>query len=416
MRILFVTFPLASHHFQMVPLEWACRVAGHEVRVASTPSLVDTIVGSGLPAVPVGKDIDLAGISTKGRLKSWHEQERWPDDWPIHPERLDAGHHGLLENIAGLQFTMAEAMIDDLVAYAEQWRPDLVVHDAVSFAGPVVAAAVGVPNVSHLWGSPGPQRIHLRGLGTEPLPGYEALFERVGAETRSEPSAWVDPCPPGMRYPVEGAPCFGQRYIPYNGQGTIPDWLFDPPTRRRVCVTWGASTSMLLGAEMVALFRQVIDAVTAFDVEVVVAMNATLRDLAGELPEGTRPLISVPLNAVLPTCDAVVHHGGAGTTLTAVSAGIPQLGITRRPEPSINGIRLAATGAGRHLHNFEVPDGEAGVALLRNEVAALLGDPSYQDGAKRLRDAMAAQPTPMETVRALENLVPAAKHERQGER
>ncbi len=37
MRILFTTFPSPSHHFPMVPLEWAARAAGHDVRVASAP-------------------------------------------------------------------------------------------------------------------------------------------------------------------------------------------------------------------------------------------------------------------------------------------------------------------------------------------------------------------------------------------
>jgi hypothetical protein len=33
----------------------------------------------------------------------------------------------------------------------------------------------------------------------------------------------------------------------------------------------------------------------------------------------------VPLNALLPTCSAVVHHGGSGTFAAVLEHGVPQL-------------------------------------------------------------------------------------------
>ncbi len=54
MRVLFVTLAASPHFFVQAPLAWALRAAGHEVRVASQPDLMDTITAAGLPATPVG--------------------------------------------------------------------------------------------------------------------------------------------------------------------------------------------------------------------------------------------------------------------------------------------------------------------------------------------------------------------------
>ena len=49
MRILFTTFAWPSHYFAQVPLAWACRAAGHEVRMTSQPELERVMLASGLP-------------------------------------------------------------------------------------------------------------------------------------------------------------------------------------------------------------------------------------------------------------------------------------------------------------------------------------------------------------------------------
>jgi len=62
MRVLFTTWAWPSHYQPLVPLAWALRAAGHEVRMTSQPSLMSTMLASGLPATAVGTDIDLASI------------------------------------------------------------------------------------------------------------------------------------------------------------------------------------------------------------------------------------------------------------------------------------------------------------------------------------------------------------------
>ncbi|MFJ9520157.1 nucleotide disphospho-sugar-binding domain-containing protein [Kitasatospora sp. NPDC101801] len=387
----------------MVPLEWAVRSAGHEVRVASAPSLTAAVTGSGLPMVEVGAAVDLGGSARNRELAGWHDRDRWPARWPVEPGLLDAPRRQLLEALGQRQFALAGRMLDDLLAFARHWRPDLVVHDAVSYAGPVVAAALGVPNVSHLWGSPGLQRLEMKGFGDQPQDGYVELFERVGAEVRLRPAAWFDLCPPSMGFgPLPDVRT--ERYVPYNGPGTMPSWLLDPPERPRVCITWGATTAKLLGSAMTDLLRQAVEAVAGLPVEVVLATTADQRELLGALPPSVRTVESLPLHLLMPSCAAVVHHGGAGTTLTAARAGVPQVTVTRRPEPTLNAERQAATGAGVHLTYGELDREADPVAAIRERVAAVLAGGGYRDAARKLAAEMAEQPAPADLVAELEKL------------
>ncbi len=194
------------------------------------------------------------------------------------------------------------------------------------------------------------------------------------------------------------------QYLPYNGPGRIPDHLLDPPRRPRVCVTWGATTARLLGDAATGLLRQAVDAVAELPVDVVLTTTADQRELLGTLPESVSAEISVPLHMLLPTCDAIVHHAGAGTTLTAARAGLPQLTVTRRPEPTLNGERHAATGAGVHLTYGELGRAVDPVKEVREHVTRLLEEPVYRERAADLAEEMRNLPSPAETVPVLENL------------
>ncbi len=54
--VLITSLAVEAHFNGAVPLAWALRAAGHEVRVASHPALTESITRAGLTAVPVGTD------------------------------------------------------------------------------------------------------------------------------------------------------------------------------------------------------------------------------------------------------------------------------------------------------------------------------------------------------------------------
>lgn len=54
----------------------------------------------------------------------------------------------------------------------------------------------------------------------------------------------------------------------------------------------------------------------------------------------------LPYDAVLPRCEAVVHHGGVGITYSAITAGVPALVVPQDYDQFDMAARVAAAGAG----------------------------------------------------------------------
>jgi UDP:flavonoid glycosyltransferase YjiC (YdhE family) len=373
MRLIFTAWAWPSHLYAMVPLAWACRAAGHEVLVASQPELTGVICRTGLPAAPVGRDLD-AVAAFRDIAGS-----------PATP----SGTGG--PRVLGLLAALAEAMVDDLIELAMSWRPDIVVFEPTAFAGPMAAAAVGIPAVRHLYGT------DLMSAASRFLPRLLGpLSERLGLDT-VDPygEATVDPCPGRLQVQV-GSRRLPVRFVPHNGPGTIPAEALPRSRRPRVCVTWGVTLSRL--DPRLFLAGPVARAVSGLDAEVVAAVTRAQRPLLGWLPASVRVIDSVPLHLLLPDCDLVISHGGAGTLLTAASYGLPQLLIPRLPDHVRHAARLAQAGAGAVLS----PDADD--AVIRDQAAAMLATSGYRTAAGRLRQEMHEQPPPAELVPDLERL------------
>ena len=84
---------------------------------------------------------------------------------------------------------------------------------------------------------------------------------------------------------------------------------------------------------------------------------------------------------VLPHAAAVVGHGGAGTTLSAISFGCPLVTVPLFGDQPANGVRVATTGAG-----VVAPIVEIGQALER-----VLEHDSYREAARRVAAEIRAQ-------------------------
>ncbi|MEV4053682.1 nucleotide disphospho-sugar-binding domain-containing protein [Amycolatopsis sp. NPDC049688] len=410
MRILITVFPKQPVFYTIVPLAWACRLAGHEVRVAAAPALAETVLAAGLPVVPVGpaggpaEMVRRAGIGFRPPEGLRDDHVRWPADWAREPVSLGLPHRRYFEEITLMSAAIAEAQLDDLLAFGRAWSPDLIIHDATQFAGAVAARVAGVPAARYLIGIPGLHRLETT-YGPELAPAYVRLFEKSGVEPAARPAAWIDPCPPALQYPYPGDErCLPMRHIPYNGPGEVPGWADRPATRPRVCVTWGGTLVEWEGAGMVDRVRQTLEALSALDVEVVVALSPRLRGLLGETPDNARFAVSVPLNLILPSCGLVIHHAGPGTSIASAACGVPQYTITNHPHNALIGARIEAAGAGRNTLLTDIPEGAAGVAEIRRTADALLSDPAYRRAAGRIKEEVAGLPSPVEVAAELERL------------
>jgi UDP:flavonoid glycosyltransferase YjiC (YdhE family) len=377
MRVLFVSAPWLMNLHAMVPLAWALRGAGHEVRVAGGPALASETGAAGLQAVVTGPDSD---------FPSPHGHH--PGNGLTPEERREA---------AAELLRICDAMAGDLVAFGRSWCPDLVVLEPAAVAGPLVAAVLGVPAVRHLWG---PDIVYE--LDDLQGPALAATLERFGLTgLRTLGELTVDPSPASLR----GASAKDQvfmRYIPFDGSGEIPRWPLDPPGRPRVLVTWGAGANRTNRPEE-SLPPGAAAALSELDVEVVLAMAPDQREPVGEPPKGARVLESVPLHTVLPSCAAVVHRGDSGTTLTVAASGVPQLIVPQSPDQAQNAVRVEAAGAGLMCDPRE--DGAPAVReRLGGLTRRLLEEPGFGDAAQRLKAEIEALPAPWEVVAVLERL------------
>lgn len=387
MRVLMTSWAWPSHYLPMVPLGWALRAAGHEVRVASQPALQPVITDSGQVAVAVGPDLDHAEVHR--RVMGGLKLDRVP-----HAPRPGATMRGWDEDsrervrrVFSVFGAYSEAMLDDLYAFARHWRPDLIVFDPTTFAAPVVAAALGVPAARHIHG------VDVTYQAREVIAELAApLAKRLGvSEVDVLGQTTVDPCPPSMQVPSELSR-LTTRFVPYNGPAVVPSWLRQPGSRPRVCLTWGTSTTRVAGRHLFAP-PLVIEALRGLDVELVVAVTGADAELLTGLPDNVRVVRDLALDLVLPHCAAMVHQGGNGTLLTGAYHGVPQLVLPQLPDQTFHTRCYVSTGAGSSLAAGEItPDS------IRSAVLELLRSPDYRQAATGLRDEIRACPSPAEVV------------------
>jgi UDP:flavonoid glycosyltransferase YjiC (YdhE family) len=396
MRVLFTCHGGAPHLYPMVPLAWAFRAAGHEVRIASQTRILPQLEHTGLPVVEISGTPGWTPEEQEETRTAIYTQPPWPPGWARDLWVLTDEQRGYLEFIGRRLIRTAESMIAELAEFAAWWRPDLLVYDAIAFSGLVVATELGIPAIRYLFGVATAPRTELDARGV-PLPEYERLFTDRGLPVTLSPAMAVDPTPPSMRM-ISTSPCLDMRYVPYNGAGSAPEWVREPRDRPRVCVTWGHTAALALGGAAAQPYRAVIDAIAELGVEVLVASTAEQIERLGPLPPGIRTASSVPLQLLLAHCDALVQQGGDGTTLTGAAMGVPQLAITLKPDAEVSPGGLVTTGAGIHLRYQELRDDPASPAIVRDAVEKLLVDPSYPQAAERLRAEIERQPPPAEVV------------------
>lgn len=407
MRVLFAVSSWTGHYFPMVPLGWALRAAGHDVRVLCRESDVDPVTRAGLTPVPVLDGVDiLRGARLVNLLSAL--QGGWPyPQPPLHPDTAEpvdlatfdfgAWHAAMQPELLAAATRSADAAVD----CARSWRPHLVVHDMMSLEGPLAAAVTGVPDVLQLWGpvgtgdeySPvgGPQ-------GHAPADTSDA-FGRYGLGEMSfeHVDHVLDPCPEAIR-PANAAERIPSRFIPYNGPGSAPLDLPPRTGRPRVCVVWGRSATRTFGP-VVNKMPQVVQAAAALGHEVLLLASPADAEAAGPLPDGVHVRADLPLSLVLPDCDGVVHYGGGGVTMTSVVAGVPQLSLPCGYDQPVMAERVTAAGAGLDIPNHAAePDG------LKDALDRLLSEPSFTDSARGLAAAANALPAPSEVVGTLEAL------------
>lgn len=374
MKVLVVTWGWHSHFNHLAPHVWALLAAGHDVRVACPANLTEVVTGAGLAAVPVGAWLDFPAVAS-GQVARIADEPG--DSGDALPPTVTVG---------GVAHTYATAMLPELVAYGRWYRPDLVLHEQNNLGAAVAAAALGVPSVRVLWGPHFPVRLDRDVV----LGSLTAAYGVTPSQVPLTGTLTLDPCPPPMQVPL-AEPHQPVRFVPYNGAATLPGWLRGPADRPRVALTRG-TLMPLLGFDAFDL-RSTVHALAELDIELVLALE---REPDQTLPPNVRSAPGLAHHLLVPTCAAVVHHGGAGSMMTAVACGVPQLVLPRVGDQHFNAERVVIAGAGLTL-----PAERAQPDQIRDAVAALIDDTRWQAAATQLRRHNDSRPSPAAVVEHL---------------
>ena len=380
MKIFVVSTPGAGHVTPLVPLIGALLAGGDEVLVVSGPEAAPIIAKTGARFAVAGRSQAewMARLATRTRGN--------PGDG-IAPERI---LHYFLPRAFGE--IGVDEMIDDVLREGHKFAPDVVVFEAFALAGPLVAELLGVPGVAHMFGPlPPNDAVELANDAVSPIwrsygrdvPGWAGMYRDLTIQI----------CPPMLE----------TAHVP-----TGETWRLRPvalPARPRedtprpvVYVTFGTLFNANLG-----LFQVALDALADEPVDVVMTVGHDQNP--GELapfPANARVEQFIPQADLLPSCSAIVHHGGAGTTFGALAHGIPQVILPQGADNYEHAAMCERAGTAIALRPEEVTPANLAAAVRR-----VVFDADHAEASRKCAAEIVAMPDAVSVATTLRTWVAA---------
>ena len=140
MRVLITSVSAYGHLQPLIPLAKALVEAGYEVAIATGSDLRIRAEAASFTTFEAGMSIEAAF--------GWLE-EIYPDQ-PYNRLAPSEILGWYLPHLFGE--VLAPAMLRDLEAVVQNWKPDVVVHETWEFAGPIIAPRIGIPSVCQTLG------------------------------------------------------------------------------------------------------------------------------------------------------------------------------------------------------------------------------------------------------------------------
>jgi hypothetical protein len=187
-RVLVSTVPGVGHLHPVMPLARELSASGHDIRWATGPDGCPIVEAAGFTAVLAGRRTAESIGEHFDRFP--HARDLRCADAPVH----------MFPHLFGT--VAAPHRLTDLLALVNDWRPDVVVHDASELAAPIAAASIGVLNVCHSFGALMPtERVAAASEAVAPLRQQAGLLPREWAGLYDH--LYLDVYPPSLR-PAHG--------------------------------------------------------------------------------------------------------------------------------------------------------------------------------------------------------------------
>jgi UDP:flavonoid glycosyltransferase YjiC (YdhE family) len=332
MRIVFATGQGAGHYQPLVPFARAAARAGHEVIFAAPGS--------------IRSQIERAGFAFHALGEPWDRAAKWA---PVFNGGAPGVQHVVQELFIALD---ARAALPGMIALVHNDRPDLIVRETTEFASTVAAAHFNVPVVD--------VGIHLDA----------AIDSDVGLRAIAAPALELLG-PFRLDAPVVTLSPFGET-------DAVTRFRHPAPERVDSSVVYVSFGSEIRTPDLFTLAAQALKDVPK---RVLITVGRHVDPATvGPLPPNVRVAQWVDQSTVLAHAAAMVNHGGSGSTLAALAAGVPIAFLPQFVDGPANAQRIAELGAG----------------LIATDVAhavdTLLEDPTYAQAAQRVASEIRALP------------------------
>jgi UDP:flavonoid glycosyltransferase YjiC (YdhE family) len=385
-RVLCSTTANDGHFGPLSPFALACAEAGHEVRVAAPASYGAALARVGLPHEPFADAPPEVIGPVMATLPSLTFEE---------------ANEVVIREVFGR--IDAQAALPSLLETVERWRPHIVVRESAELASLAAAERFDVPHVHVCIGM---QEVasHLAGAIADPLAELDRLAGVAeGQLATALGSETVLSLVPELLDRAAGEPRGAddvKRFhepVRSTNANRPPEW--GDPGLPLVYVTFGSVTGSI--PPFAGVFREAVDALAGLEASVVMTVGRDIDpQCLGPLPTNAHVEQWLPQETVLGHAAAMIGHGGFGTTMGALAAGVPQVVVPLFTfDQVVNGDHVASVGAGLTMGTRG-----GGVERAAAEVPRLLEDPTYAEGARRVAAAIRDLPPPSEAVPVLTDL------------
>ncbi|HEX3667550.1 MAG TPA: glycosyltransferase [Acidimicrobiia bacterium] len=383
MRILWTSTPMEGVFLPFVPVAGALQDREHELLVAAGPDIAARVAEAGFEQRVIGPSAMEAA------------KRAFAD-----PAVAAADGAGTAFGAAMFGSVFAPALLPEIRRMAEEFHPAVIVHPEVETSGAIVAAQRGVPSVTYGFAQPIKPAM-VRDLAERVATLWTSAGLSADGHAGIYRDLYLDPCPPTLRLGDRAAPCPVQLVRPETAGrlgGILPERIARLGARPVVYVSLG---TVPLFSRM-QTFSVLVSELSRADVDIVVTVGphndpAQLADQ----PPNVYVERWLPLAPLLDVADAVVCHGGSGTTLAALGAGRPLVLVPQGADQFENAAACDRAGAAVVLTPNEVD----APSVRRAVKTVLTPDSPQRNAALRIASEIATMPDARAAAETIEQLV-----------